>query len=95
MVPGARAGGGAGCAPAACVTYHVREKVTGPPGPGHVIAGVGSPDMTRHSRDLVERAAAPCTAGSGWVTGLLAVPSHLGHMVRDGNRRGGSGYGWS
>ena len=39
------------------------------PGPGHVITDMGSLDMTKHSRDLVKRGAAPSTSGSGQVTG--------------------------
>ena len=39
------------------------------PGPGHVITDVGSLDMTKRSRDLVERGAVPSSSGSGQVTG--------------------------
>ncbi len=63
--------GRARCALAAYMTYHVRvggEKVTGAPGPGHVTTDMGSLDMTKHSRDLVKRGAAPSTSGSGQVT---------------------------
>jgi len=42
--------------------------VTGAPGPGHVTTDMGSLDMTKHSRDLVKRGAAPSTSGSGQVT---------------------------
>ncbi len=51
------------------ITYVGGEKVTGPPGPGHVTTDMVSLDMTKRNRDLVKRGAVPSTSGSGQVTG--------------------------
>src|SRR5216683_7121219 len=74
VVPGAQARAGPG-APAAYMTYHVRcwGESDRPAGPGHVTTDMGSLDMTKRSRDLVKRGAAPSTSGSGQLTGPGAV----------------------
>ena len=48
--------------------------MTGPPGPGHVTTGIGSPEMTKRNRDLAKRTGA-FTAGSGQVTGSAQWPT--------------------
>jgi hypothetical protein len=59
------------------------ERVTGPPGPGHVTTGIGGLGMTKRTRDLAKRGTGGVTGGSGQVTRLagLVAPARSGSLV--------------
>ena len=62
------------------------EKVTGPPGPGHVTTGLGSLDMRHRNRYLARRGAAGVNSVSGQAA-TLAGPVTLACRARKRRHR--------